>query len=124
VTFEVNQAIGNPLNPLLFTKAPLRPGDKGYIPDVFSLSQNYPNPFNPTTTFGFGLPEDAKVRIRIYNILGQEVKTLVNDHLPAGYRFIQWDGKNDYGQIATSGLYIAVMESKNFRQVRKMVLMR
>jgi len=124
ITFEVNLAKGNPNDPMLFTKAPLRPGDKGYIPEVYSLSQNFPNPFNPTTKFGFGLPEDADVRIRIYNILGQEVKTLVHNHLPAGYRFILWNGTDNYGRNVTSGVYIAVMESKDFRQVRKMVLMK
>jgi len=124
ITFDVNLAKGNPADPMMFTKAPLRPGDKGYIPEVYSLSQNFPNPFNPTTKFAFGLPEDADVRIRIYNILGQEVKTLVHDHLPAGYRFILWNGQDNYGRNVTSGVYIAVMESRDFRQVRKMVLMK
>ena len=122
--FSNNDMLGSLRKPYYFTKAPLRPGDKGYIPEIYSLSQNFPNPFNPTTKFGFGLPEDSDVRIRIYNILGQEVKTLVHDRLPAGYRFILWNGTDNYGRNVTSGVYIAVMESRDFRQVRKMVLMK
>jgi len=122
--FGMNDMHGTLRKPFFFTKAPLHQGDKGYIPEIYSLSQNFPNPFNPTTKFGFGLPEDSDVRIRVYNILGQEVKTLVHDHLPAGYRFILWNGTDNYGRNVTSGVYIAVMESKDFRQVRKMVLMK
>jgi len=124
VTFQSDDIIGNPHQPLYLTKAALQIGDKGYIPDVFSLSQNFPNPFNPNTKLGFGVPEDARVKITIYNLLGQQVKTLVNEDMLAGYRFIVWNGTNQFGQSVTSGMYIVVMESKNFRKVRKMVMLK
>ncbi len=124
ITFLPDDVIGNPRQPLYLTKAPLQVGDKGYIPDVFSLSQNFPNPFNPNTKLGFGVPEDARVRITIFNLLGQQVQTLVNEEMTAGYRFIVWNGTNQFGQSVTSGMYIVVMESENFREVRKMVMLK
>jgi len=124
LAFRADDITGDPLNPLMLTKQPLRPGDKGYIPEVYSLSQNYPNPFNPTTTFAFGLPEDNRVSIVIYNLIGQRVTTLINTKLPAGYRYVQWNSRDDNGLIVPSGMYFAVMESGSFRQMRKIMLMK
>jgi len=124
IPFTENASFGNPLEPHFLTKAALQIGDKGYIPDVYSLAQNFPNPFNPVTNIGFGLPEDSRVSIVIYNVLGQQVKTLVNKDMTAGYRFIQWDGKDNFGRNVTSGVYLVMMQSKGFHQVRKMVLMK
>lgn len=77
------------------------------IPQEFSLSQNYPNPFNPTTTIEFALPEASAVNLTIYNMLGQEVKTLVNDEKQAGFYSIQWNGEDNGGGSSTaSGIYI------------------
>ncbi len=124
LTFQADDIIGTPATPLPLTRAPLQIGDKGYIPDEFSLGQNFPNPFNPNTRLGFGLPEDSHVTIRIYNLLGQEVRTLVNDDMTAGYRYVVWNGTNDFGQSVASGMYIVLMESRDFRQVRKMVMLK
>ena len=122
--FSVDATLGNPLDPELLTRVPLGIGDKGYIPDVYSLAQNYPNPFNPETTIGFGLPEDAKVSIQIYNMLGQQVTTLTDDNMTAGYRFIKWTGMDDHFHQVPSGVYLVVMQTESFRDVRKMVLLR
>jgi flagellar hook assembly protein FlgD len=74
-------------------------------PDDFSIGQNYPNPFNPTTTFRYELPEQANVRLQIYNTLGQEVQTLINQDRTAGIHTIVWNGLNDRYQPVNSGVY-------------------
>ena len=93
------------------------------IPDNFALHQNYPNPFNPATTINFDLPEAAKVKLIIYNILGQNVMTLMDATTSAGYKSVNWDASE-----LASGLYIYRIEaeslsgSNKFASVRKMVL--
>jgi len=88
-------------------------------PNQFSLSQNYPNPFNPSTTIEFSLPKSEFVNLRIYNILGEEVATLVSDKLQVGNHTYQFDGSN-----LASGVYLYRIEAGEFQQVRKMILLR
>jgi flagellar hook assembly protein FlgD len=88
------------------------------------LSQNYPNPFNPETTIRYGLPEMSPVKIIVYSILGQNVKTLVDDMIPAGQHSVTWDGTDNKGEQVTSGMYIYRIEAGNFRQSRKFMLLR
>jgi hypothetical protein len=90
-------------------------------PEKFELSQNYPNPFNGGTTIRFALPQDSRVKITIYNILGQKIRTLADNKFPTGYHKITWDGRNDCMKKAASGMYIYTMESKKFRAVKKML---
>ncbi len=99
-------------------------GDFGYVPEIYSLEQNYPNPFNPITTIGFGLPEDSQVQILVYDISGRLVRTLVNDAMTAGYRRIVWDGRNDYKELVSAGVYIVLMKADGFLEHRKMVLLK
>ncbi|MCK4640878.1 MAG: T9SS type A sorting domain-containing protein, partial [Candidatus Marinimicrobia bacterium] len=94
------------------------------IPEVFSLSQNFPNPFNPITKIGYGLPEDSRVDIVIYNLLGQEVRKLVSEYQMAGYRFSIWDGRDDNGSLVSTGVYIYVMTANEFHDVKKMVILK
>lgn len=89
------------------------------IPTEFSLSQNYPNPFNPTTSIKFGLPKESNVTLRVFNILGEEVATLVNKVMPAGFHTVNFDASK-----LSSGLYIYRIEADNFVQVKKMMLMK
>ncbi|UCE18965.1 MAG: T9SS type A sorting domain-containing protein, partial [Gemmatimonadota bacterium] len=89
------------------------------IPKEYSLAQNYPNPFNPVTSIEFGLPEDARVNVTVYNILGQVVTELVNDDLKAGYHRVRWDGEQ-----AASGIYFYRIRANDFTQTRRMVLMK
>lgn len=124
LTFIADVRYGSLSDPTFILRTPLGVGDKGYVPDVFSLGQNYPNPFNPVTTMGFGLPEDAHVSIRIFNLRGQEIRTLVDEDLTAGYRFINWNSLDDHGRLVPSGIYLSVMESQNFRDVKKMVILK
>ena len=90
----------------------------------FTLFQNYPNPFNPTTTLQYELPTDAQVKIRIFDILGKEVKTLVNNQQNAGFKSIQWNATNNAGQPVSAGLYLYTIEAGAFRQTKKMVLLK
>ena len=94
------------------------------IPSVFSLSQNYPNPFNPITKMNYNLPMRSKVNISIYNVLGQEIKTLVNEVQEYGYHSISWNGKDNFGRDMASGVYFTRMVSKGFTQTKKMLLVK
>jgi len=98
------------------------------IPREFALSQNYPNPFNPATTIEYHLPFDSKVKIQIYNILGQRVKKLIDRRERAGKYKIIWDGRNDHGSWVASGLYIyriqAETNDKVFVKSKKMILLK
>jgi cysteinyl-tRNA synthetase len=96
---------------------------KSYVQD-YKLFQNYPNPFNPETTIKYELPKISDVSLKIYSILGQEVKTLINQRKPAGYHKITWDGKNKNGIKVSSGIYIYRISTGDFVSVKKMVLMK
>jgi beta-glucanase (GH16 family) len=88
------------------------------------LLQNYPNPFNPTTQIKYDLPEDTMVSITIYDIMGRSIKSLVNSNQSAGYRSIQWNATNNLGEPVSAGLYLYTIQAGQFRQVRKMVLLK
>ncbi len=93
-------------------------------PTKFELHQNYPNPFNGGTTIRFTLPVDSRVKITIYNILGQKVKVLADKDFKMGFHRIAWNGTNEMRSRVSSGMYIYVMESKNFRAVKKMMYLK
>jgi len=95
-----------------------------FIPEVFTLHHNYPNPFNPTTTLRYDLPEDAMVNITIYDMMGHVVKTMVNSQQNAGFKSIQWNATNDKGQPVSAGLYLYTIQAGEFRQTKKMVLLK
>ncbi|NQT63035.1 MAG: T9SS type A sorting domain-containing protein [Candidatus Marinimicrobia bacterium] len=124
ITFQANLVLGSVNEPLVMTLQTLGIGDPGYIPDSYSLAQNYPNPFNPVTTLGFGLPEEGHVSIRIYNLRGQAIRTLIDKDMQAGYEFVEWNSLDDGGRPMTSGIYLVVMQSGNFREVRKMLMLK
>jgi flagellar hook assembly protein FlgD len=88
------------------------------------LHPNHPNPFNPLTTLKYDLPEDALVSITIYDLMGRIVKTLVSSQQNAGYKSIQWNATNNIGQPVSAGLYLYTIEAGEFRQVKKMVLLK
>jgi hypothetical protein len=89
------------------------------IPTEFSLSQNYPNPFNPSTTISYGLPNASNVSLKIYNILGEQVASLVNKVMPAGYHTVNFDASK-----LASGMYIYRLEAGSFVQVKKMMMLK
>jgi len=93
-------------------------------PTEFVLSQNYPNPFNPITQIEYTLQNPAQVTLQIYNLLGQKVKTLVNEQKPAGSYRIFWDGKNEAGITVASGIYFYRLKANGVSQTRRMVLLK
>ncbi len=94
------------------------------IPEKFSLGQNYPNPFNPITQIEYSLPQSSKVVISIHNVLGQEIKTLVNKEQDYGYHSVRWDGTDRLGRSVASGVYFTQMRSGGFSQSKKMLLLK
>jgi hypothetical protein len=94
------------------------------IPVEFALHQNYPNPFNPITQIRYDLPENEYVSIYIYDIMGRRIRSLVGSHQDPGYRSIHWDATNDFGQPVSAGMYIYTIQAGEFRQTRKMVLLK
>jgi hypothetical protein len=94
------------------------------LPTTFAISQNYPNPFNPTTTFKYQLPEVADVKLVVYNILGQKVRTLINRSVEPGYHTAEWNGLNDSGKQVATGLYIYRFSADNYLRVQRMILMK
>ena len=94
------------------------------LPREFRLHQNYPNPFNPETTIKFDLPRSSHVRILIYNTLGQVVRELVNDERKAGYHKVLWNGRDNFGNQVSSGMYILRIVAGEYRTAKKMILIR
>lgn len=98
------------------------------IPQTFSLEQNYPNPFNPVTAIRYGLPTSGSVILKVYDMLGKEVRTLVNEDQVAGFHLVSWDGRDEGGSPVSSGSYtlrmIATSGSDVFSAIRQMMLIR
>ena len=94
------------------------------MPIDFTLSQNYPNPFNPSTVIKYALPEASFVTLKIYNMLGQEIKTLVSGDKSAGVYNVQWNGKDNYGSPVASGTYIYRVIAGSNVVSKKMILLR
>jgi hypothetical protein len=90
----------------------------------YSLTQSYPNPFNPSTKIEYTLPHSAHVRVTVYNIAGQEVRQLVNGPQVAGIHQVSWNGNDEHGKAAASGVYMYRLVADDFVQTRKMLLLR
>jgi len=94
------------------------------IPQKFMVHQNYPNPFNPNTTIKFDLPENEKVTLTIFNVLGQRIKTVVSKEFEAGYHKAIWKGRNENGENVGSGLYFYQLKAGKNVINKKMILIR
>ena len=94
------------------------------IPEFISISQNYPNPFNPVTSFRYDLPKDSFVNITIYDMMGRIVNNLVSSKQNAGYKSIQWNATNNAGQPVSAGVYLYTIQAGEFKQTKKMVLLK
>jgi len=88
------------------------------------LEQNYPNPFNPETRIAYSIPLKCNVKLAIYNINGQLVKSLQNGEQIAGYYTKIWNGKNNRGEMVSSGVYFYRIQTDNFVQSKKLILLR
>jgi hypothetical protein len=94
------------------------------LPERYGLSQNYPNPFNPETVIEYQLPKPGRVNVKVYTILGAEVRTLIDEEKPAGYHRVRWDGRNEAGQRLNSGVYIYRIQAGDFVRIKKLVLVK
>jgi hypothetical protein len=98
--------------------------ENDFIPSQYILYQNHPNPFNPVTTLQYDLPENSYVNVTVYDMLGREVRTLVNTTQDAGFKSVIWDATNDYGKPVSAGVYLYKIQTGEFVQTKKMVLLR
>jgi len=94
------------------------------IPTSFYIKQNYPNPFNPVTHIRFGLAHKSKIKLEVYNLLGQKVRTLINKDMASGKYNMVWNGRNDAGNVLSSGVYIYKLDTGEFSQARKMIFLK
>ncbi len=101
-----------------------------YIPKVkklpvqFNLSQNYPNPFNATTIIEYDLPQASSVQLSIFDLNGQKIKSLINQEMNSGSHSAYWDGKNNFGNTVSSGLYIYTISTSNFNSTKKLLYLK
>lgn len=95
-----------------------------FTPSNFELFQNYPNPFNPTTTIQFQVPQTSDVSIKIFDMLGQEVRSLFSEQVQPGKYSVTWDGMNNSGAKMSSGSYVYRMTAGNFVQSKEMILLK
>jgi N-acetylneuraminic acid mutarotase len=92
------------------------------LPTDFIVSQNYPNPFNPSTTISWQLATGSEVELKIFNLMGQEVRTLIKEIQPAGNYSVVWDGRDDAGNLLASGIYLYKIQAGEYISTHKMVL--
>jgi hypothetical protein len=113
-------------NPMVVsTQALVSVDDQQSVPVVFALNQNYPNPFNPSTQISFDIPEASElVSLSVYNILGQNINTLVSGSMNAGRYTQEWDATDELGSPVASGIYFYELRSSNFVSRKKMLLIR
>jgi len=94
------------------------------IPGEFALHQNFPNPFNPSTEIRFDLPAEGKVELAIYNLMGQNIRTLYTDNMTPGYHAIIWNGTNDMGSQVATGMYFYSIQTSEFHATKKMLFLK
>ncbi|MFQ5599308.1 MAG: FlgD immunoglobulin-like domain containing protein, partial [Candidatus Krumholzibacteriia bacterium] len=98
--------------------------DLGGVPRATRLHQNAPNPFNPTTEIRFDLARDGRVALRIYDVAGRRVRTLVDGQMPPGFHASAWDGLDEAGRRVSSGVYFYRLEAGDVTATRKLVVMK
>ena len=98
--------------------------EQNVLPEEYALSQNYPNPFNPVTTITLDLPKASSVRLEVFNVLGQRIRTLVDQRMSPGRYHVDWDGTNESGISVATGIYFYRLETSDFVETKKMLLMK
>ena len=93
-------------------------------PIQFALHQNYPNPFNPETNIQFDIAENSRVQVSVFNLVGQQVASLINKQMDAGVYHVRWSGLNDKGEPLPSGMYFYEMKTDYYNSVKKLVLVK
>jgi len=99
-------------------------GGIAMLPETFGISQNYPNPFNPITTIRYQLPEASHVVLTVYDIMGRQVVQLINATQAPGYKSVQWNSKDQFGQSVSAGMYLYHIQAGSFNKTIKMVLLK
>ena len=95
-----------------------------HLYQTFCITSKLPKLFNPTTQIQYDLPEDKNVTIAIYDVMGRNIRTLMNGRQTAGYHSVRWDAKNDTGEGVAAGMYIYTIQAGEFRATKKMVLLK
>ena len=93
-------------------------------PKNFQLMGAYPNPFNPATQIKYNLPEDSFVSIKIYDVMGRNIKTLLNEEKMGGYHTIRWDATNNFGEAVPAGIYFYTIDAGSFTNTKKMIFLK
>ncbi|MCE2438451.1 MAG: T9SS type A sorting domain-containing protein [Candidatus Latescibacteria bacterium] len=122
--FQVSESVLVGLDGAVDQLAHAEIGNLKPLPDRFHLNQNMPNPFNPSTVIGYQLPEAGLVRLAIYNLLGQEVRVLVNERREAGSFSATWDGADALGRRVASGIYLYRIQAGGFSATKRMLLLK
>lgn len=94
------------------------------VPKAYALNQNYPNPFNPTTQISFDLPAASRVELTVFNVLGQNVRSLVNADMQAGHQTVTWNGQSDNGNQVASGVYFYRLTAGSYSRTMKMMMLK
>lgn len=118
----------------IYTTVKLPTPEEGILSDVetlesgivneYQLSQNYPNPFNPSTVIRYSIVNSGNVSLKIYDVLGREIKNLVNQHLSNGTYEVNWKGDDNFGNKVSIGIYFYRIETENFVETKKMILLK
>jgi hypothetical protein len=98
--------------------------DTDHSPEKFKLYQNYPNPFNPTTIISFNIDTQSKVSLKVYDNQGRFIRTLLENRMHPGKHDVSWDGRNIHGRPVSAGVYFYVIQTADFTQTKKMILIR
>ena len=122
--FQVSESVLVGLDGAVDQLAHAEIGNLKPLPDRFHLNQNMPNPFNPSTVIGYQLPEAGLVRLAIFNLLGQEVRVLVNERRDAGSFSATWDGADAMGRRVASGIYLYRIQAGSFSATKRMLLLK
>jgi flagellar hook assembly protein FlgD len=100
------------------------PPDQSTVPTNYMLAQNYPNPFNPTTQILFAIPQNERVTLSIYNVLGQRIATLVDGMLTQGSHVVTWNGRDNRGMQLPSGVYFYTLKTSSFTASKRMLMLK
>ena len=111
-------------NPVAVNTAVASADDSSMLPSEYALFQNYPNPFNPSTQISFDIPKSEFVTLRVYNLLGQDVKTLINQSMVPGRYTVEWNGNDMLNNDVASGVYFYELRGESFISRKKMLLIR
>ena len=121
---DYSEATFSSMDSCLQTCMSLNDDNDFLYPRSYNLHNNYPNPFNPFTTIRYDLPEASHVRVTVYDMLGNVINNLVSINQSSGYKSVQWDATNNQGQPVSAGVYFYSIEARDFRQTKKMILLK